>query len=52
MVYEVITGCISDGKDYEEAIKNIEIIISEWIETAKEIGKEIPKPVGRKLVYA
>ena len=46
-----LPGCMSDGKTYEEALKNIQIIISEWIETANKIGREIPQPKG-KLMYA
>ena len=46
-----LPGCIADGKTYEEAIKNALIVIREWVETAKEIGKEIPEPKGR-LLYA
>ena len=45
-----LSGCKSDGKSYAEALSNAEIIISEWIETAKELGREIPKPKG-KLFY-
>ena len=44
-----LPGCIADGVTYEEAIKNAQVIIKEWIETAKEIGKAIPKPKGRLL---
>jgi len=43
--------CMSDGGTYEEALKNIQLIISEWVETAKELGREIPEPKG-KLMYA
>ncbi len=39
-----LPGCMSDGATYQEAIANTEIIISEWIETATQIGREIPKP--------
>lgn len=46
-----LAGCMADGDTAEQALKNAEIIISEWIETAKEIGREIPQPKGR-LVYA
>lgn len=46
-----LPGCIADGKTYEEAIKNALIVIREWVETAEEIGKEIPEPKGR-LLYA
>lgn len=43
--------CMADGASYEEALKNVKEIISEWIETAKELGRDIPKPKG-KLMYA
>ena len=46
-----LPGCMADGRTYEEAIKNAQNIIEEWIETAKELGRDIPKPKG-KLVYA
>ena len=31
-------------KDYKEALANVEIIIQEWIETAKEFGRPISAP--------
>jgi len=46
-----LPGCIADGAAYEEALKNVKVIIDEWIETAKSMGREIPVPKGR-LVYA
>ncbi|MDZ4844055.1 MAG: type II toxin-antitoxin system HicB family antitoxin [Chitinophagales bacterium] len=46
-----LPGCMSDGKTYGEALQNVEVIISEWIETAKSLGREIPQPKGR-LKYA
>ncbi|MDI3542485.1 MAG: hypothetical protein PWP57_88 [Candidatus Atribacteria bacterium] len=46
-----LPGCMADGKTYEEAIKNALVVIREWIETAKELGREIPEPKGR-LLYA
>jgi predicted RNase H-like HicB family nuclease len=46
-----LPGCMADGADYQEAISNAEIIIQEWIETAKELGRSIPKAKG-KLMYA
>jgi adenine-specific DNA-methyltransferase len=42
---------MTDGKSYAEAIRNVEIVISEWIDTARSLGREIPVPRG-KLVYA
>jgi len=46
-----LPGCMADGMSYEEAIKNAQIVISEWLETAGELGREIPQPRGR-LAYA
>lgn len=46
-----LPGCMADGNTYQEAVANAELIIQEWIEVAKELGRPIPKPKGR-LVYA
>lgn len=46
-----LAGCMADGSTAIEALENVETVISEWIETAKEIGREIPTPKG-KLMYA
>ena len=46
-----LLGCMADGKTHQEALLNAEIIIKEWIETAKELGREIPKAKGR-LMFA
>lgn len=39
-----LPGCFADGGTIGEAVKNIDVIIDEWIEYAKELGREIPKP--------
>ena len=44
-----LAGCMADGKTYREALDNIEVIISKWIETAHELGRPIPEPKGRLL---
>jgi len=46
-----LPGCMADGSTYQEALANAEIVIHEWIETAKELGRPIPEPKGR-LIYA
>ena len=46
-----LAGCAADGKTYQEALANVEIVIGEWIDTAKGLGREIPQPKGR-LVFA
>lgn len=42
-----LAGCMADGATYAEALSNAEQIIREWIETATEMGREIPEPKGR-----
>ena len=46
-----LAGCMADGKTYQSALKNVEQIISDWIETAQMTGRLIPEPKGR-LKYA
>jgi predicted RNase H-like HicB family nuclease len=44
-----LAGCMADGTTYRDALENVEVIIQEWIETAHELGRPIPKPKGRLL---
>jgi predicted RNase H-like HicB family nuclease len=46
-----LAGCAADGATYQEALANVQVVIIEWIETAKELGRPIPQPKGR-LLYA
>jgi predicted RNase H-like HicB family nuclease len=46
-----LPGCMADGATYQEALANVEVVIGEWIETARDLGRHIPEPKGR-LIYA
>jgi predicted RNase H-like HicB family nuclease len=46
-----LAGCAADGLTYREALANVERVIDEWIETAKELGRPVPTPRGR-LMFA
>jgi len=46
-----LPGCMADGKTYQEALLSAQRVIKEWIETAKELGRQIPEPKGR-LMFA
>ena len=46
-----LSGCMADGETAQQALANVEVIAKEWLETARELGREIPHPKGR-LKYA
>jgi predicted RNase H-like HicB family nuclease len=46
-----LPGCAADGKTHRQALDNVESIIQEWLEMARELGRPILKPKGR-LVFA
>jgi predicted RNase H-like HicB family nuclease len=46
-----LPGCAADGATHKEALENVEVIIQEWVDTAKKLGRTIPKPKGR-LAFA
>lgn len=45
-----LPGCMSDGATPGEALKNLDVIIDEWIETAKELKRKIPKPLNLQMI--
>lgn len=44
-----LAGCAADGSTRQEALANVETVIVEWLETAKELGRPIPEPKSRLL---
>ncbi len=46
-----LAGGMADGATYEKAVANAQVMIEEWIETAKSLGRPIPEPRG-KLAFA
>lgn len=44
-----LAGCAADGPTRQEALSAVEIIITEWLETARELGRSVPEPKGRLL---
>ena len=43
-IVTVLPGCMADGRTPNEAFENVKNVITEWIDTAKAAGREIPEP--------
>lgn len=46
-----LPGCAADGATKQAALKNVDVVVKEWIATAKSLGRPIPEPKGR-LAFA
>ena len=47
-----LPGCAAHGKTPEAALSNCNDAIGLWIDTAKEAGRPVPNPKGRRLRLA
>jgi predicted RNase H-like HicB family nuclease len=39
-----LPGCAADGASHQEAISAIKVIVDQWLETARALGRDIPAP--------
>ena len=47
-----LPGCMAHGETQSQALKNANDAIALWLSTAQEMGRVVPEPKGRKLLYA
>ena len=47
-----LPGCMAHGETHESALANAKDAIELWIETAREFGRPVPEPKGRRLMLA
>jgi predicted RNase H-like HicB family nuclease len=47
-----LPGCMAHGKSPDEALASCKDAMDLWLDTAKEFGRAIPEPKGRRLRYA
>ena len=47
-----LPGCAAHGSSPDKALISCQKAINLWIETAREFGRNIPEPKGRRLQYA
>ena len=47
-----LPGCVAHGATQSEALAHANEAIDLWLTTAQELGRTVPEPKGRRLVYA
>ncbi len=47
-----LPGCMAHGATPAEAVAQAQEAIALWIDTAREDGREVPEPKGRRLMLA
>ena len=47
-----LPGCMAHGDTREEALQAANEAVAFWVETAREEGRPVPEPKGRRLMYA
>jgi predicted RNase H-like HicB family nuclease len=40
---------MADGKTHQDALRQLEVVMADWIETARDLGRAIPQPRSRLL---
>jgi predicted RNase H-like HicB family nuclease len=47
-----LPGCMAHGDTHESALASAQEAMRLWIDTAMETGRDVPRPKGRRLVFA
>ncbi|MDB4948059.1 MAG: hypothetical protein JWM27_708 [Gemmatimonadetes bacterium] len=47
-----LPGCMAHGDSGRAALASVEEAIGLWIDTARELGRIVPDPRGRRLMLA
>lgn len=47
-----LPGCMAHGDSPERALAECHQAIDLWVDTAREMGREVPAPKGRRLQLA
>ena len=43
-----LPGCMTNERTHKDALRAVERIAKEWIDTARGLGRDIPEPHGRQ----
>ena len=47
-----LPSCMAHGATPSDAVASAQDAIALWLDTAREAGREIPEPKGRRLLFA
>ncbi|NJL02190.1 MAG: type II toxin-antitoxin system HicB family antitoxin [Spirulinaceae cyanobacterium SM2_1_0] len=45
-----LPGCLADGETYGEALNNAQVVMQEYLDTARELDRPLPKPNGSQFL--
>ncbi|MSU64259.1 MAG: type II toxin-antitoxin system HicB family antitoxin [Pedosphaera sp.] len=45
-----LPACAVDGPTRAAALKPVDVVVKEWIETARSLGRAVPEPRGRLVI--
>jgi predicted RNase H-like HicB family nuclease len=47
-----LPGCMAHGRSREKALANVQDAIRLWIEVARDTGRRVPEPKGKRVSRA
>jgi predicted RNase H-like HicB family nuclease len=47
-----LPGCVANGDSPDRALASCQEAMDLWLDTARELGRPVPVPKGRRLQYA
>lgn len=47
-----LPGCVAHGDTQQAALRNVNLAMDLWLDTAREFGDPIPEPKGERLMLA
>jgi len=47
-----LPGCVAHGDTQQVALQSVNDAVTLWLDTARQLGRPLPQPKGRRSAYA